>query len=262
MTQGPARPPLGEEVPLAGGNVTAGVVRVGDTVRRPAGPQTPAVHALLVHLESVGFDHAPRSLGLDDRGRHVLGYVPGAVAHPPRPGTPPLDAAEVGRVLRRLHDALDGWDPPAGAVWTCPIPTDGDDLVVHNDVAPWNVVVRPDGRLVLIDWDTCSPGTRGWDLAYAAHAVVPLTPATPLDVAVGRLADLAAGYRLDDAGRARLADLLGPRTWSMHALLAQGAATGDQPWARLWAEGHGDVWAADARWIETHDVALRRALGA
>lgn len=262
MTPTPRASAGGEEVPLTGGNVTTGVVRVGDTVRRPAGPQTPAVHALLVHLADVGFAHAPRSLGLDDRGRHVLEYVPGAVAHPPRPGTPPLDAAEVGRVLRRLHDALDGWEPPADAVWTCPIPTDGDDLVVHNDVAPWNVVVRPDGRLVLIDWDGCSPGTRGWDLAYTAHAVVPLAPATALDDAAQRLGELAAGYGLDDAGRARLADLLAPRTWSMHTLLQRGSERGEQPWARLWDEGHGDVWATDARWIEAHDESLRRALGA
>jgi hypothetical protein len=40
----------GTEVPLGGGNMSSGVVRVGDTVRRPAGPWTPAVHALLTHL--------------------------------------------------------------------------------------------------------------------------------------------------------------------------------------------------------------------
>jgi hypothetical protein len=43
------------EEPLSGGNVSQGVVRVGDTVRRPAGPHTPAVHALLSHLHAVGF---------------------------------------------------------------------------------------------------------------------------------------------------------------------------------------------------------------
>ena len=37
----------GTEVPLGGGNMSSGVVRAGDTVRRPAGPGTPAVHALL-----------------------------------------------------------------------------------------------------------------------------------------------------------------------------------------------------------------------
>lgn len=244
------------EEPLTGGNVSAGVVRVGDTVRRPAGPQTPAVHALLEHLHAVGFRHAPRSFGLDDQGRHVLEFVPGRMAHP---DGPPLDPAATGRVARELHEALDGWEPPSGAVWACPIPTDGDDLVVHNDLAPWNVVVGED-RLVLIDWDGASPGTRTWDLAYLAHGLVPLDPGTPVDVAGERLRALADGYGLDAAGRERLLATLGPRTWSMHTLLEHGHRTGEQPWARLWDEGHGAVWRRDAEWTEANLPTLRRAL--
>ena len=59
-----------------GGN-TSTVVRVGDTVRRNAGPWTPAVHALLRHLERVGFTGSPRALGMDERGREVLSYLEG-----------------------------------------------------------------------------------------------------------------------------------------------------------------------------------------
>jgi hypothetical protein len=53
------------QTPLAGGDVTEGVVRRGDTVRRPVGPHSPLVHALLAHLESVGFEGAPLFLGID-----------------------------------------------------------------------------------------------------------------------------------------------------------------------------------------------------
>ena len=66
-----------KEVSLAHGGVTPEVVRVGDTVRRTAGPHTPAVHALLRHLEAKGFRGAPRALGFDDRGREILSYVDG-----------------------------------------------------------------------------------------------------------------------------------------------------------------------------------------
>lgn len=38
------------------GSVTT-VRRVGDTIRRPVGEWTPAVHALLTHLESVAARH-------------------------------------------------------------------------------------------------------------------------------------------------------------------------------------------------------------
>jgi hypothetical protein len=61
---------------LAGGNVADVVVRIGPTVRKPAGPQTPAVAAFLDHLQASGNPAAPRSLGYDDRGRHVLEYIP------------------------------------------------------------------------------------------------------------------------------------------------------------------------------------------
>lgn len=260
MVRAPRPPAVGEDAtPLVGGNVAAGVVRVGDTVRKPAGPQTPAVHAVLEHLADVGFRHAPRSHGVDDDGRHVLEWVPGEMAHPPRAGRPSVDPAAVGRLLRALHDALDGWAPPSGALWDCPIPTDGEDLVVHNDVAPWNLVLGED-RLVLIDWDACSPGTRGWDLAYAAHGFVPLEPGTPLRSAGDRLCALADGYGLNESGRHRLAGLLGPRTWSMHTLLEEGRRTGTQPWARLAEEGHADAWRRDAVWVDAHREYLHASL--
>ena len=54
-------PYAGDEHALDGGNVAAGVVRVGDTVRKPAGFWTPAVEALLSHLGRAGFTGAPRT---------------------------------------------------------------------------------------------------------------------------------------------------------------------------------------------------------
>jgi len=60
------------EVPLAGGNVAAKVVRVGTTVRKPVTVATPAVEAVLRHLQRVGFAGAPRALGRDGQDRQVL----------------------------------------------------------------------------------------------------------------------------------------------------------------------------------------------
>ena len=68
-----------EEIQLEGGNLST-VVRVGDTVRRPSGLWTAAVHALLAHLEHAEFDAAPRARGLDDRNREVLSFIPGETA--------------------------------------------------------------------------------------------------------------------------------------------------------------------------------------
>ena len=63
---------------LDGGNV-GGAVRIGDTVRRSAGPWTAAVHALLTHLATKRFTAAPRPLGFDEQGREVLTFLEGQV---------------------------------------------------------------------------------------------------------------------------------------------------------------------------------------
>jgi Ser/Thr protein kinase RdoA (MazF antagonist) len=71
-------------------------------------------------LEGRGFGGAPRALGRDERGRQVLEYVPGTLAME----APPLDSAglcRVGRLIRDLHDASAGFEPPPGARWNVAI---------------------------------------------------------------------------------------------------------------------------------------------
>ena len=80
------------EVPLLGGDMTEGVVRVGRTVRRPVRPHTAAVHGLLRHLEAAGFDGAPRVLGIDAKNREVLTYLAGVVARRPLPAFATADS--------------------------------------------------------------------------------------------------------------------------------------------------------------------------
>lgn len=247
-----------EEVPLPGGNVGSEVVRVGGTVRRPAGPWSRSVDAFLRHLTAVGFDGAPRSLGFDEQGRHVIEHVGGNVSEH-FPGHD-LDAVRrVGRLIRDFHDAAADFVVPSDAVWNVVIEPDRRDLVVHHDAAPWNLVRGPD-RWVLIDWDNAGPGSRLWDLSYAAHGFVPLAPETPPAVAGQRLAALADGYGLDEQQRRELAELLAPRIRSMYDLLERGHRGGVEPWARLWRDGHGSIWRAHADYAERHAGMLLRAL--
>src|ERR1700742_5067540 len=118
----------GTETPLAGGNMNSGGVRVGDTVRRPAGPWTPAVHALLAHLHAAGFGGAPRPLGIDEQGREVLTFISGPVVWPGRFSLLDRDGA-LGRVaclIRDFHDAVAGFTPPPDAHWQALTPAPGD----------------------------------------------------------------------------------------------------------------------------------------
>jgi hypothetical protein len=112
-----------DDVPLTGGHVSAGVVRVGDTVRKPTTSATPSVDHLLSYLAERGFEGSPRPLGRDDRGRQVLEYVAGELAH----DLPALDLDglfRVGRLIRSLHDLTQGYVPPPGRGGTsCSAPT-------------------------------------------------------------------------------------------------------------------------------------------
>ncbi|MFL6121507.1 phosphotransferase enzyme family protein [Actinophytocola sp.] len=236
---------------LPGGNVAAAVVRVGDTVRKPVTPATPAVEALLDHL--AGFPGAPRHLGRDEQGRQVLEYVPGTVNDLP---ADERELRDVGSLVRDLHDALADFRPPAGARWDVVIPPDREDLVCHHDLAPWNLV-RGEDRWVFIDWDGAGPGSRLWDLAYAAHGFVPLTSSGDPEQDAPRLRALADGYGLDDRQRAELPPLVVAHTRGMYDLLR--TAT-EEPWTRLYAEGHADHWGPAADYIERHLHVWRTAL--
>jgi hypothetical protein len=58
-----------------GGGLSS-VEQRGDSVHHSAGEWTPAVHALFRHLAAVGFEGAPRPLGLDERGE-ILTFTRG-----------------------------------------------------------------------------------------------------------------------------------------------------------------------------------------
>jgi len=167
-----------EERPLAGGNLSH-VVRIGDTVRRPTGPWTPAVHALLRHLESRGFRQAPRALGIDELGREVLSFLPGRTAGPGRPWPEWIwtdeTLAKTGRWLRAYHEAVSGFHEPHGARWRMNWEAQKrDQIICHFDVAPHNLVLLPSGEIALIDWDVTAPGSCNLELAKVANSFAPV----------------------------------------------------------------------------------------
>ena len=155
------------EVRLAGGAVTDGVVRVGNTVRRPAQRANQLMRDVLVHLAHAGFDAAPRWLGVDDQGRDVLTWIDGdtfterSQMHP-YIGDPPERVMfrddQVGaamRLLRRYHDTFE----------------DGD-VICHGDYGPWNLVWRRGMPVGVIDFDDVYRGDAADDVGYGLRMFV------------------------------------------------------------------------------------------
>jgi hypothetical protein len=233
-TPGPLKPVSCMEVPLEGGRITQGVVRVGETVRRPATPSSAFVAELLGHLQQTGFVGAPRYLGVDEAGRESFSYLPGLV--PARfQHWSDAQVAAAGKLLRSFHDATAG----SSLAGECPV-------VCHHDPGPNNAVFQHGLPTAFIDFDTAAPGERLEDLGYMAWTwcVSTRSGAVPAQVQAAQVRLLADAYGLPEAVRQGLVDAILDRQtrnarWWRTQLTSPGPriASGEQIVARIaWSE--------------------------
>jgi hypothetical protein len=261
---------LDQVTSLSGGGRTS-VVRIGDTVHRETGPWAPSVHALLRHLEHVGFKGAPRIIGtgFDSIGREILTYVEGNFLHP----GPWSDGgiAEIGKLLRDLHEATATFHPPLDSVWRPwfgrEMGGSGRRVFGHCDIGPWNVVARDGLPVALIDWEVGGPVDALVEFAQACWLNVQLhdddiakrqgLPDTETRARQVRL--MADSYGLDSIERTKLVDTMIAFAISDGADQAiQAAVTPDtQEITGLWAI----TWRTRAAaWMIRNRALLNRAL--
>jgi phosphotransferase family enzyme len=267
--------PDGPEIALPRGDVTEGVVRIGDTVRRPHQETSALVAAYLDHLQSRGFTGAPRCLGRDGQGRDVLTFVDGDV---PGDDVPAWAAADdvlpsVGRLVRALHDASEGFEPPVAVRAPTPgrpqpvFPPDEPRVFAQRDVTPGNTVFRDGVAAALIDFDLSDWTTRSVDLANTAMHWVPLSDPRDrlavhdgVDVA-GRLRLLLDGYGRDAmtvpwflaGATARFAGSYAVMQWNAEHL--------GGGWRRMWDEGVGEKIRRRQQWFAAVRESLAAELG-
>ena len=259
---------------LIGDGVTQGIVRIGETVRRPLRPFSLTVQAYLAHLRDAGFDGAPLPLGVDEQGREVLSFVPGDV---PRNPLPPEAAGDevlvaLARLIRRLHEASSGWVPPPDAVWggtpsSVGRPsTDPTELVSHRDYYPGNVVFRSGLPVALIDFDLAKPTTRLYDLANALWYWAPLR--APRDRAPAfvdadiphRIALFADAYGMTAQHRAQLAPFVVEMAHRYHED-SRISAELDPVFRTLWENGAKDELPRAEEWLRAEASAIAARLG-
>ena len=259
----------------------SGLVRIGDTVRRPLTPASKTIHALLLHLEQVGFAHAPRFLGIDAEGREILSYINGYIGHDPVPPVYWSDLAldRAAQLLRRYHDAVADFVPPSDTKWALDIPPwVKPEIIAHNDFAPYNCVYRNNIPFALIDFDVVAPASRLWDLAYSAYRFVPLCdpqhlraehlkhnsskpkhldPPLPLDQS-DRLLKFCDAYDLED--RTALLETIQSRVKAIRDYTAQAAAIPGPNAERIKGEGHLAAYERDLRFLDRSAANLQAHL--
>jgi aminoglycoside phosphotransferase (APT) family kinase protein len=225
--------PEHDEIALTGGRVTQSVVRIGDRVRRPPTRNADFVQRLLKHLRARGFDGAPAALGTDADGRDVFTFIEGDV--PTDLGF--HDDATLRRaaaLIRRIHDL------GAELVATPAATAQGIEVVCHNDLSPCNFVFRGGVPIAMIDFDAAAPGSRAYDLGYAAWLWLDLgSPETAAEEQRRRLRLFLDAYGTDDDAGIVTAVLR-----RQAILVAEGHRRGDEAMAE---------WATDClRWTEAH----------
>jgi hypothetical protein len=249
------------ETVLEGGDVNL-VVRVGDTVRRPLGEWSPAVHALLRHFEAVGFDGAPRFLGVDEQGREILSFVEGDAARGPIPAGDDVLVA-LAHLLRRAHAAAASFTPPMDAAW---FSGGTGPLICHRDLFPSNVILRQGTPVALIDWDLAGPAEPLDDVVSAAYHWASLRTdaenwGLPTDRRPERVRILCDAYGLSAADRARFVERAiqqRHRGYELHKRLG-----GEQRlpgWREMWDAGSGERVRGNLRLLEELRPELEAAL--
>lgn len=229
-----------DEIPLRGGRISQGIVRIGDTVRRPPAANSEFVRRLLQHLAAKGFGGAPAFLGTDEQGRDVLTFIDGEV---------PTDLGfhddqtlcRAASLIRRFHDLS------AELVATPATAAMGIEVICHNDLSPCNFVFNAGVPIALIDFDAAAQGSRAHDLGYAAWLWLDLGSA---EIAAAdqprRLALFLKAYGTDDRALVVAAILT-----RQAMLVEQGRRVGDDAMTR---------WAADClEWTRRNAKLLVRA---
>jgi aminoglycoside phosphotransferase (APT) family kinase protein len=247
------------------------VLRRGDTVLRPAGPWTPAVHALLRHLEQAGFTGAPRVVGdgYDGQGHEVLTFIEGTFVHPHAWTDDQI--WRLGQLLRALHEATAGFQAPPDAMW-CPWPFRTEPgqpgtIIGHCDTGPWNIVARGGLPAALIDWDTAGPTSRldeiaataWWNAQLHDDDIAERQGLPPAAARAAQLRHFLDGYQLPAADRNALVTAM--INYAIRDCAAEATQAGITPdstdpeplWALAWR-------ARSAAWMIRHQALLEHAI--
>lgn len=244
----------GDDVELLHGGVAhaGSVFRIGNTVERPANPNSATIHRFLGHLRSRGLTLAPEPLAVTDDARELLVFVPGDVPVPPYPSWAQTDdaLASIARLMRSMHDASltfergphDTWSSEGGD------PSPGGGVIGHNDVCLENVVFRDGIAVALLDFDFAAPGRRSHDVGCFARMCVPIdddfdcarlgfeTPARP-----DRLRLVADSYGCSRRERSEIIECLDRVIGAHGEFVRRRVEAGDPGFVAMWDRFGGQV---------------------
>ena len=233
------------ESQLIGGRTATEVTRIENTVRRSVGLNSEFNHALLKLLEEKDFGHAPRFLGIDEKGREVLTYMEGEVSHGEMSWTDD-QLIKVVKMLKDFHDATAGSELAKGK-----------EVVCHNDIAPWNTILENDAPKAFIDFDDAAPGNRADDLAYLLWTFLKLGSDVPADIQAGKIRKLCGVYGFAD--KHKLIDAILEQQNKILAKREELAKNTPDQEAREFSASRIDLIRSEIEWVKANRSILEAA---
>ncbi|MEV5965877.1 aminoglycoside phosphotransferase family protein [Kribbella sp. NPDC051952] len=234
-------------------------------VTRPASSWSPTVHSFLRYLRGQGLTCVPEPIGVDGNVERLVVIEGDAGGDSWAHQHSEAGLRSAARLLRTIHDASVGWEPPVDAVFGAPnVKSEAEIVWCHGDVGPWNMVWHGDEAVGLFDWDFLHRGPRLDDVAYALQW---FTPARSDEMALKwhhfpAVPDRAARVRafLQTYGGLPafdVAEAIATRTEATMALELSLARAGVEP-QRTWVAEGSQEWAAtEARWVREHANLLK-----
>ena len=231
--------PDNSEIVLGGGRTTTGVVRVGNTVRRPAKRYSEYTYQVLRFLERKHFKYSERYLGKDEENRDIFAYVEGFVPND-LGDTSDLQLHSFMKIVREFHDISRDF-------------VKSETLVLcHDDLSPCNVVFRDNHPIVIIDWDGVHPDECWQDLTYILWLWINIGSHRENRNIVSQMSSALKAYGADETTKRDFADKLSQR---MNRLLIEAdMSRNDYDKIKGWVQ-------YSIRWVEKNKKIIQNEIG-
>jgi len=206
-------------------------------------------------------------LGIDERSREVLSFIPGVTLNRvPWPQWVWHDALlkQAAEALAAYHLAVADFRPITVESRLGSDLLDDGEIVCHNDFAPYNCAFRNGQLTGVLDWDVVCAGRSAWDVAFFAWHWVPLHAPSPglewrtVPECPRRLCLAADTNGLDDT--TQLVDLVIERIETSRRGILERSAQGDAAFMRLEEGGHAEEMRRTLEFIADIGPSLRAAL--
>lgn len=258
-----------EKIELAGGR-EGKIFKQGNLVTRPLNPWTKTIHAYLRHLHGQGVKFVPLPHNIDDQaGTEQVSFVEGEVCNYPlnQAFASETALASAAKLLRQLHDASVGFLANLNGDETWMLPSlKPAEIICHADYAPYNVVVKNSQTVGIIDFDTCHPGSRIWDIAYGIYRWAPMSRPDADEIVgttdehITRAKQFCNAYGLTNDQRQEILPIMIERLEKMVDYITTEAANGNQDFIANMRDGHHIHYQKDIEFLKTNTTKITQGL--